>query len=633
MASNKEQKNLISTKEIFKKSAYDILNDLTKSWFDSHQDTTNAVSRGKHNEIKCPSNKETCSNVVSTNLEIAKNTLATSGSQIMQSLSSSLTMISEEVKSSGASATKGATDTFQNWTQGVKQQVSSPWMNEAINQVSTIYDQLKSKSDHHLMKSPILLSLLQKLREIEKQRIKKVINLDPVPFHKTHIEGLKRFGEIALNMQPIANSDELTIAGILNIRQQDILTSWFHDDISDVHCPKFIIFMDHGTKSIVLAIRGTYSVRDAVMDIVSDSVPFLEGWAHRGILDGAMKILQEAEDVFKEALIQNSNYSIVVTGHSLGGGAAQLITLEMIYGFWKERIGIPNDTIVNCYAFGAPPVFTSAETIVPKEVPHIHLLVNQSDVVPTLSLASVGKVLAQMSALESLKLTFYEKAQIILQSNSLMNRNTFTAMVSEISKRYERLLLYSGETKTSLVAMSQSMLQSITSLSKKEADTIRSENNKLIYATNKRNFKGIVGSECENEKTTVRTKNHKSKAESQVGLLANRVSTSENENSEINVIDIAKTKEISKATMGDNTAKALKTINTIKFDPSSVFLNHPGIVYQIYMKERKGANTFGVIRLAYDEKSRLSQNVELDVTNMITNHFPIEYCKVLGKIS
>jgi hypothetical protein len=47
-----------------------------------------------------------------------------------------------------------------------------------------------------------------------------------------------------------------------------------------------------GIFSIGFSFRGTFSLADAISDIVCDEEPFLEGFAHRGILNGARKILK-----------------------------------------------------------------------------------------------------------------------------------------------------------------------------------------------------------------------------------------------------------------------------------------------------------------------------------------------------
>lgn len=42
-----------------------------------------------------------------------------------------------------------------------------------------------------------------------------------------------------------------------------------------LHLPAYIIVVDHATKSVVLSVRGTFSVEDAVTDLVCDSAGVL----------------------------------------------------------------------------------------------------------------------------------------------------------------------------------------------------------------------------------------------------------------------------------------------------------------------------------------------------------------------
>jgi hypothetical protein len=48
----------------------------------------------------------------------------------------------------------------------------------------------------------------------------------------------------------------------------------------------FCVFL-RKSNAVVLTIRGTLSLSDAISDIVCDEEPFLDGFAHRGILSGA----------------------------------------------------------------------------------------------------------------------------------------------------------------------------------------------------------------------------------------------------------------------------------------------------------------------------------------------------------
>ena len=76
------------------------------------------------------------------------------------------------------------------------------------------------------------------------------------------------------------------------------------------------MFLHHATESVVLAVRGTGSFKDVVTDVMADEVmlrmlgsnmtipkvPFLGGFAHRGIVDGAGRILDRAGQEIADAL-------------------------------------------------------------------------------------------------------------------------------------------------------------------------------------------------------------------------------------------------------------------------------------------------------------------------------------------
>ena len=120
------------------------------------------------------------------------------------------------------------------------------------------------------------------------------------------------------------------MAKILDISSDDILMTWFNDD-DTLHCPKFVVFLDHNSSSVVLNIRGTFSVRDLVLDLMFDTADYLGGQAHRGILEGARTILDKSAAVLREALLGHPGYGLVVCGHSLGGATAELIAMELLY--------------------------------------------------------------------------------------------------------------------------------------------------------------------------------------------------------------------------------------------------------------------------------------------------------------
>ena len=46
-----------------------------------------------------------------------------------------------------------------------------------------------------------------------------------------------------------------------------------------------MLFVDHESRYVVLVIRGTFAINDLVIDALCDEVPFLDGYAHRGMVN------------------------------------------------------------------------------------------------------------------------------------------------------------------------------------------------------------------------------------------------------------------------------------------------------------------------------------------------------------
>lgn len=107
----------------------------------------------------------------------------------------------------------------------------------------------------------------------------------------------------------------------------DVLLSMAESDEVRVKLPAHIVFVDHLTRSVVVAVRGTASLSDALTDMVCNEVPFLGGTAHAAMLEAARDLQARVEPVIRGALAQFPGYGVVCTGHSLGAGTATLLGL------------------------------------------------------------------------------------------------------------------------------------------------------------------------------------------------------------------------------------------------------------------------------------------------------------------
>ena len=125
-----------------------------------------------------------------------------------------------------------------------------------------------------------------------------------------------------------------------------------------------------------------------------------------------MRILERAGHLVTASLMLHPGYSLVLTGHSLGAGTAELLTMDLLEGQAKRLL--PPRTSVRCIALAPPPVFRAGEQPLSSSVQDaIEIYVNNSDIVPRLSLASVAHLLACLRAVDTLKLPLATQFSIL----------------------------------------------------------------------------------------------------------------------------------------------------------------------------------------------------------------------------
>ncbi|XP_046681042.1 diacylglycerol lipase-beta-like isoform X3 [Homalodisca vitripennis] len=145
---------------------------------------------------------------------------------------------------------------------------------------------------------------------------------------------------------------------LADMTEDEIIYANFKNRIFEV---PFCIISDHKTKSIVLTLRGSISLRDVFTDLVAcpekiDLEGLPEGsMAHKGMLITAKKLKTHLDETktLDKALSLYPHYDLVITGHSLGAAAAVL--LGILYK--------PIYPELKVYAFSTPCVITRAAAI------------------------------------------------------------------------------------------------------------------------------------------------------------------------------------------------------------------------------------------------------------------------------
>ncbi|KAJ3274723.1 hypothetical protein HDV01_002245 [Terramyces sp. JEL0728] len=132
-----------------------------------------------------------------------------------------------------------------------------------------------------------------------------------------------------------------------------------HFSISnDLFRSPYMISLDHDWSSIVIAIRGTYSAADILVDLQFDPVILDEDLdnaekylVHSGFKKTALNIVKEiCDNQLLDKIIKNdhqkeSQYQIVVCGHSLGAGVASLVA------YFLRKRGYNQS---RCYGYSMP---------------------------------------------------------------------------------------------------------------------------------------------------------------------------------------------------------------------------------------------------------------------------------------
>lgn len=179
----------------------------------------------------------------------------------------------------------------------------------------------------------------------------------------------------------------------ISVPPEDIVLMDVDYDGDSSHLRHFVA-VDHVQKKVVLSIRGTFNLAEVVLDVAGFTKEFCGGEAHSEMATMAERVWNVAGPTVCQLLERNQDYEFVVTGHSLGAGAACLLTILL-----EVKGLLPRNQKYRCFAYAPPPVYTPLQ-FAPKAVKATTSFVHQNDAVPYLSVHTVRHLLSDLRAVD-----------------------------------------------------------------------------------------------------------------------------------------------------------------------------------------------------------------------------------------
>ncbi|XP_073112505.1 uncharacterized protein [Elaeis guineensis] len=116
--------------------------------------------------------------------------------------------------------------------------------------------------------------------------------------------------------------------------------------------PTYLIYLDHDHAEVALAIRGLHMAKESDYAMLLDNRlgkrKFDGGYVHNGLLKAAEWLFDAECDVLRDLLEKNPNYTLTLTGHSLGSGVAAMLAMVVVQN--RERLGNVERKRIRCFA-------------------------------------------------------------------------------------------------------------------------------------------------------------------------------------------------------------------------------------------------------------------------------------------
>lgn len=167
------------------------------------------------------------------------------------------------------------------------------------------------------------------------------------------------------------------------------------DFTGELYLPGYVVCIDQAAKSIVISVRGSIQPHDFLADLVCSPVEVqlmgVRGHAHAGMLKSARELDRRLRAAVLGLLLrpEHDDFRLVLTGHSLGAGAATLLAALWL----SEPASGPMTRLcsrLRVVGYGTPMVVSP--DIAAELASHVTTVVMGNDMVPRFSLASFQRL-------------------------------------------------------------------------------------------------------------------------------------------------------------------------------------------------------------------------------------------------
>lgn len=204
-----------------------------------------------------------------------------------------------------------------------------------------------------------------------------------------------------------ATEKEMICNVVKDLRPCDI---WTIHRSTSVMSPNFFLSNDPLTGALVVSIRGSTTLADALTNVLFKPKfdQELTMSVHSGVLNMATQVVQEIKSDVQRALEDQPNREVVLVGHSLGAATAIVATL-LLFGPSSQYYEKLKAGHVRCFAFGPPPVLEDPEVLPECVRSSILTLVNRFDIVPTACPRAISRLLLALNAVNEMPVNMFRR--------------------------------------------------------------------------------------------------------------------------------------------------------------------------------------------------------------------------------